>query len=316
MSNTNRAPDTEWTFSFEMLETLGENVAQIMQELGIGEDADLQTHYLHADAPTASTDRAKVRIDFTVGYASITALPKGSDQLLEADVVSIGAVELLKTHENGTPSLHLRQKRRTNDDLLKPVKDAVDTVARSPELRWDVRLSPELLLEIMINAGVTVDHLDLTGLKVPRLTFNGGTGKTDIHLPAMATHAVVHGGVGVLDITVPDNAKATLDMDLGAGSTFININHANVKANIEGGVGNCLITVPEDVALRVEANSGLGNIDVPENCQPVELESDYISESGMWQTTGFSEAPQKIDIRYEGGVGSLIVRTTGSQHER
>jgi hypothetical protein len=114
--------------------------------------------------------------------------------------------------------------------------------------------------------------------------------------------------VGVLDLHIPDESKITLGLDAGAGATNIFAGDAALKANIDGGVGNCTITVPDAAALRVQADSGLGNIMVPETAKPVEFESEFISESGLWETDSFELAAKKIDIRYEGGVGSLIVK--------
>ena len=128
------------------------------------------------------------------------------------------------------------------------MKDAVDAVARNNELRWDVRLSPNVPLSIEIGASLTVDQFDFTELTLNRLSMDGGTGHTVVRLPARAMSADVEGGVGVLDLHIPDESKITLGLDAGAGATNIFAGDAALKANIDGGVGNCTITVPDTAA--------------------------------------------------------------------
>lgn len=296
--------EIEWEFSFE---NLGESIAQLMHQLGIGNDADLQTQTLTERLGNA--ERAQLRLDLTVGYTSIKALDADSENLIEADVTSIGAVEMTAITEGRFSSVRLRQKRSTDEsDIFKPVKDAVDTVAHNTELKWAVRLSPNIPLNLELVTGVTVDEFDLTDLHIQRLKLDGGTGKTQLKLPIKMTNVSIKGGVGVVDIAIPDDAKATIEMDAGAGPTTINIGDANVKLTIEGGVGNCTIIIPPGAALQIMAESGLGNIIVPESCTPVKIESEFISESGRWQTAGYELSAKKIDIHYDGGVGSFVVQ--------
>lgn len=297
-------PDVEWSFSFEQF---GDSVAQLLAQLGIGADADLQTATL--TEPLGNAARANIRLELTVGRVTLGALPVDSDHLIEARVVSIGAVEMRADTEGDSKSVRLRQKRQSGDDLLKPMKDAVDTVAHNNELEWEIRLSPRLPITLELHAALTVESLDLRGLNVPRFKLNGGTGKTDVTLPDGISNARISGGVGLLTIHVPDGAQTTLELDIGAGATYLNIGEASLKANIEGGVGNCNVVVPDGAALRVRADSGLGNIIVPDWAESVSLESEFISESGTWETPSYEFASQKIDLRYDGGVGSLIVET-------
>lgn len=301
----NKNTEPEWTFSFE---TFGESIAQLMSQLGIGADADLQKVELQESIGHA--ERANIRLDLTVGRVIVTALPSDSPNLIEADVVSIGAVEMVTSTAGDTKSVRLRQKRNSGDDLLKPMKDAVDTVAHNPELEWVIRLSPNLPITLDIHAPLTLNQFDLQALNIPQLSMDSGAGKTDIILPTGVTKAKIDGGVGILDVTILDDSKTTLDLDIGAGATYLHIGYANLKAQIDGGVGNCEVNIPHDAAFRVRADSGLGNIVVPERAEPVKFESEFISESGLWESASYEFSAQKIDLRYEGGVGSLIVEET------
>jgi hypothetical protein len=305
MTNNPHPPksQTDWTFSFE---SLGESIAQVLNQFGIGADADLQQTTLTESLGEAT--RATVRLDLTVGHVTIEALPADNENLIEAEVTSIGAVEMVAATEGDSKSVRLRQKRTTETDIFKPVRDAVDAVAHNPELQWTIRLSPRVPLTLIFNAGFTLDQIDLSALDIPRLSLDSGTGTTTLTFPAGGCVAQVEGGVGVLEMRVPDGANTTLDLDIGAGTTALTVGVAGLRLEVDGGVGNCEVSIPAESALRVRGESGLGNIDVPERAEAVQFESEFISESGTWQTADFAFAPQKIDIRYEGGVGSLIVR--------
>jgi hypothetical protein len=298
-----RRPEDELTEAFE---AFGENIAQWMNQLGIGTDADLQAITLVE--PLKDVSRAHVRLDLTVGKVSIKALPPDNDNLIEAHVTAIGAVEMISTTEGDAKTVRLRQKRNAEMDLFKPMKDAVDTVAHNTELQWNIALSPRIPIHLTINAGLTKDTFDLAELNVPRLVMDGGTGRTELTFPNGVCNANVDGGVGILDMTVPSTSRTTLNLNIGAGTTLVDVYSPFFRAEIEGGVGNCEVEIPTGAALRVRGESGLGNIEVPEAAQSVQFESEFISESGIWETQGFEFAGDKIDIRYDGGVGSLIVR--------
>lgn len=301
------AQNQEWSFSFE---ALGEGIASLLNQLGIGADADLQ----HTDfvEPLGDAPRAKIHLELTVGHVTLEALPPDSPNLIEASVTSIGAVEMLVSMDGEAKSVRLRQKRTNTEDPFKPVKDAVDTAAHNTELKWHIRLTPNLPLTLEVNTALTLNQLDLSALNITRLKMDGGTGETSITLPTVPVAAYIDSGVGILTLTVPPQAKTTLELNIGAGATALHIGEAaTIKAEIEGGVGNCDIYIPQDAALRLRADSGLGNIDVPERLESVSFESEFISESGTWQTADYEHADHKLDIQYEGGVGSLIIHEEG-----
>ncbi|MFZ4813282.1 MAG: hypothetical protein ACOYL5_02010 [Phototrophicaceae bacterium] len=293
----------EWSFDFA---AFGESLAQLLTQLGIGNDADLQSANL--SEPLGESTRAKIRLDFTVGYAVITALPLDSPNLIEARLTSIGAVEMQVSTEADGKSVWVRQKRSSAEDPFKTVKDAVDTVAHNPVLRWEIALSQRIPLTLEVNGGFTLNHFDLSLLNVPRLRVYCGAGQSTLQLPAIVVNAVVEGGVGITDIHITNGAKVTLHLDAGAGAATLHVGQADLKAEIDGGIGNLIVNIPVSIALRVQGDSGLGNIIVPERAISTVFESEFISESGIWETPNFAQASPRIEVRYEGGVGSLIVQ--------
>ncbi len=301
--NRKKKYETEWSFSFEQF---GENIARLMTQLGVGADATVNTVHLHE--PLGDTQRANIRLDFTIGHTSIDALADDNPYVIEADITSVGRVEMNTQRTGDRLTARLRQTRTESDNPFQPVIEAVDTFAHQDELSWAIRLTPNIPIELAISSGLTTNMIDLSRLDVPKLKVTGGAGNTVVLLPSIGGNALINGGVGTLAVTVSGGHKNVLRLESGAGNSYVDVlPGAGVEATIEGGVGNCTVTVPKGAALRISAESGLGNIVVPSAAAPVSIESEFISESGVWQTPDFNTALHKIDIRYEGGVGSLIV---------
>lgn len=288
------------------IEEFGENIAQIMSQMGIGHDADLHTQFF--EVPLRRVEKAHIRLDPSVGHVKISALPPHSRNLLYAEVCTIGRAEVLSTTDHQATTLQLRQRRTHYVDILQPVKDVVDTVAHNHELMWNIQLSPNLPITLDIRAGFTLDVIDLQGLNVAKLLLDCGSGATTLTFAPATIEAQIKSGMGQTSLYLPDKARVDLVMENGAGLTEIFCQRASLYAHIMGGVGNCEITLPSEHPFRIQGESGLGNIIVPERVNPLTLETDFISESGTWKTHDYEQAFSKVDIRFDGGVGSLIVQ--------
>ena len=288
------------------IEEFGENIAQVMSQMGIGHDADLHTQFF--DVPLRPVEKAHIRLDPSVGHVKISALPATSRNLLYAEVCTIGRAEVLSSTDHQVTSIQLRQRRTQYVDILQPVKDVVDTVAHNHELMWNIQLSPNLPITLDIRAGFTLDWIDLQGLNIDKLLLDCGSGATTLTFASSNTEAQIKSGMGQTSLHLPDKARVDLVMENGAGLTEIFCQRASLYAHIMGGVGNCEITLPSEHPFRIQGESGLGNIIVPDRVNPLMLETDFISESGTWKTHDYEQAFNKVDIRFDGGVGSLIVR--------
>lgn len=302
MSKEKQKYETEWSFSFG---NLGESISNTMASLGIAEDAEVKT--AHFEDPLEDAQSARVVLEPTIGRAVVSALPDDSDLLIDADLTYIGEarfeVETGETHK----SVRLRQQIK--NDVLKPLKDALGSFRRRDELQWIMRLTPRIPLDLRINNGVTANDFDLRGLQLTRLSINGGTGKTDLHLPVMTERAKValNSGTGELNIDVPAWSDIDLDINNGTGKTSVVFGaDTAAAAHISGGVGQCVITVPAGAAVRLHATTGLGKVSVPENFTAVNVDQ-FVATVGKWETPNYVSADRKIDIRYEGGIGALQI---------
>ncbi len=299
--------EVEWSFSFE---NIGESIGNVLESLGVSSDTEVKSSSFSEAINSAAT--AKVQLNLTLGEATITPLV-GSDNLIEADVTYVGAVELDVKTSGKTKTVKLHQPQK-GEVVLKPLKDFLGAVSTGKDLHWAVRLSPDVPMDLEINTGMTSNALELSQLQLRSLQLKTGTGKTVLNLPAMAERyqAKVSAGTGALHLTLPDNTDADLTVSNGTGETNINLG-ANVAldAKVSGGLGACNISVPGDAAIRLKASTGIGSVDVPDHWVRVKGGDDFIATNGVWETPDFEAASRQITINYSGGVGKLTLKSVG-----
>jgi hypothetical protein len=302
MNEEKKKYETEWSFSFA---NLGESISNTLSSLGVGEDAELKT--AHFEERLEEVTSAKVVLEPTVGDAHVRALDSASDKLFEADLTYIGEVRFEVKSEENSKSILLRQNLQ--NDVRKPIRDAFGSFARREELKWDMRLSGRVPLDLLINNGVTANNFDLRDLQLTGLRINGGTGKTDLWLPEITNHypVLLNTGTGALKVVIPDGSDIELNANNGTGKTDIAIGAgSSVKAQVAGGIGQCSITLPADAAVRLKATTGLGRVKVPDHFLRIKVE-EFVATVGTWETPNYASAERKIDIRFDGGIGGLTI---------
>jgi hypothetical protein len=302
MSDEKKKYETEWSFSFA---NIGESISQTLASLGIGEDAEIKTAHF-AEALENATG-ARVVLEPTVGQASVSAAV-APENLIEADVTYIGEMHFEVKAEGSRKIVLLRQQAKP--DTLKPIKDALGSFARRDELQWAMRLSPRIPLDLQINSGMTANEFDLSELKLTALQINGGAGRTELKLPVTGAHyaATLNSGTGELKVTVADDADIDLTVNNGTGKTDLTIGAgAQINARITGGIGACVVTIPAGAGVRLKATTGLGRIHVPDSFVKVKVD-EFVATVGSWETPHYAEAAQKIDIKYDGGVGGFTIK--------
>jgi hypothetical protein len=175
--------------------------------------------------------------------------------------------------------------------------------------RWDVALTPEVPLELGVDAGSGQTELDLWGLELSALELEGGSGTLDLALPASEApyEATLDSGSGRTTLTIEDGATLELEVDGGSGALAMTFGE-NVAASVEldGGSGPMTFTLPDDSEARFEVeDSGSGSITVDPRLTQIESDDD----EGVWETAGFAEAERAVTIRLEdGSSGSVQVR--------
>lgn len=305
MTEKKKRYETEWSFSFA---NLGKSVGDALAEVGIGEDTEIKSASFAE--PLENAAQARLILEPSIGQASVTALPTGSDQLIEADVTYVGEVRFEVRTNDAEKTVLLRQNIQT--EVLKPLKDALGSFVHRDELQWNMRLTPHLPLDLQINSGMTANDFDLRGLQLTAVRINGGTGKTTLRLPLIVNHYPVHlnSGTGAVDVDIPAGADIDLKVNNGTGKTSLVIGAgAVVTANLSGGVGQTIVTIPAGAAVRLRATTGMGRIRVPDHYIS-KKEHAFVASIGTWETPNYDSAERKIDLKYDGGLGGVTIQTT------
>ena len=167
-------------------------------------------HTEHVEHPLDGVGSASVHINWASVPGSLGAL-RDSANLIEGDIdlrdelawnvaVRDGhAVVVLDSHSSGV--------------WFSPVFSVDRTDAR-----WDVRLSPEIPLDLSLDGGSGPGEYDLSGLQIGKLMLDDGSGPTTIVLPSNSTfRATIDGGSGPLNITLPESVGVRLVIDSGSG---------------------------------------------------------------------------------------------------
>jgi len=248
--------------------------------LGISSAAVVQ----HAERSEPIGDAASARLDLhsSLGQTTIQAL-NDSTNLFEAEINYFGE---LRYEVEGTveKTITLRvDDHSPNPDLFNQFLDDAD-------LDWFIGLTTAVPLQIEYSAGVGDVELDLSGLALTALGVDGGVGKVHIVLPATGDFYEVHINAGVGEFSV--------EIEEGA----------NLELVLDGGIGEFRVEVPVGAAMRLEANPGIGSVSVPEWLRQASGGPGSAGANGVWETEDFESAESRILIRYDGGIGGLVVR--------
>jgi len=157
--------------------------------------------------------------------------------------------------------------------------------------RWTIDLSPDVPLDMSVDAGsgsttLNLEQLDLTGLSI-----NGGSGSIRLNLgrgaAGEAYEARLEGGSGSVVVSVAEGTNATLRYD--------------------GGSGSLTVEVPAGVAAQVDVReSGSGSVRVPGGWDETRSADD---DEGTWESPDFGGAAQRFVLIVENlGSGSVTVR--------
>ncbi len=236
------------------------------------------------NAPLDDTASADVRLNLSVGEASINAL-NNSDMLIDAELTYVGSVAFDVAGE-AEKTVSLRQEGGSGLQWLNP-----NNWFNHEGYDWRIGLSPHVPMQLEVQGGLGKARLDLRQLQVTGLRLNGGVGEMEAALPASAEgyDVRVHGGMGEVSLDLPPQTDLLLD--------------------VQGGVGEIKVNTPVGAALRVEAQGGIGDVKLPPGVIQVANGGGFeMSKSGAWETPGYDKAETRIHLRYTGGVGDLKVR--------
>lgn len=130
-----------------------------------------------------------------------------------------------------------------------------------------------------IDGGRRVWHLALTRQVPLDLTISTGVGASSLELADLRIERLaVDTGVGATDLSLPGRGRYT--------------------AGVNTGVGGATIRLPADLAARITVSRGVGAVTV---------RGEFERAGDTYTSPGFDAAENRVDLRVDGGVGSITV---------
>ena len=146
---------------------------------------------------------------------------------------------------------------------------------------WEFFLSPDLPIDLTLDAGNAPLTADLEALTLSYLTIDGGNSSTTAELPGGDYDVRIDGGNGRVDVALPDGAR---------------------EVRVDGGNGGIDLTLPQGVEARVEYDTGNGGVTVDSRFDRVQGDND----EGVYETAGYS-AGEGVLLIIETGNGSVRI---------
>jgi hypothetical protein len=175
----------------------------------LAQPVELRTE--HVEYPLAGVERASVTIDWTSAPGYLSAL-RDSPNLIEGDITYRGQLIFDVDVRGDQADVEL------DSHFAAPRFGPFDFGGWAEE-RWDVKLSPNVSLDLTLDAGSGPCDFDLSGLLVSGLFLDGGSGSIDLALPSGSTFEVrMDGSSGPVAIILPESVGAQVVLDSGSGS--------------------------------------------------------------------------------------------------
>ena len=196
-----------------------------------------------------------VRLEMGAGRLQVSALAGGSTRAVEG---TLGYPERWQA-----PAVDYRLQGLAGDLLVRSSRRnwSGPFWGTSRGEDWNLKLNPQVPVRLSINTGAGDSELDLRGLKLQELRVSAGVGRLKVFVPAEGGDMVVR---------------------------------------IDGGVGEVDLVVPENVAAQIRIDGGLGGSSVAPRFVKV-ADGEYRSES-------YGTATTRVNVRIEGGLGSVRVQ--------
>jgi len=252
--------------------------------------ADVQRdHYVE---PLAGAERADVALKLRHYDTEIDALPRDSDNLLEATIDHTGQVWFST----------LGEAERSVSLSADTTSFSLGSIASGH--RWRVSLTRRVPIALDIEMSSGDLAMDLTSAMLQRLGLRGGAGEVDALLPGGAYDLSYKGGSGDVTLDVLARAEGDYELTMGSGDVQIRLgDDANVRiVQRLGGAGDLHLSVPPGTPLQVSVeNTGAGRVVTPNKLATLE-------DGRLWQSDDYAGAARRVTVAIERmGSGDVIV---------
>ncbi|MGC9523215.1 MAG: LiaI-LiaF-like domain-containing protein [Anaerolineae bacterium] len=156
--------------------------------------------------PLEDTATARVRLSPAVGRLTVSALTDSAN-LTEAEI---------ELHQGERLSEQFSAGRQAELTLATDDRGPFTYTGLGRTVRWDVRLNPEVELDLTTDLGVGDAEIDLSALTITDATVDFGVGQVDLVLPEIqSADVMVDGGIGTIVIETPPTLGVRIVADTG-----------------------------------------------------------------------------------------------------
>jgi hypothetical protein len=151
---------------------------------------------------------------------------------------------------------------------------------------------PEVIYEEGIRGRLTIQPL--------RKDTSGGQARWELRLAdGLPVEVNVNMGAGRADLDLGSLDLRRVSINGGAGDLVMDLRgrpKQDYAVNLNGGVGRVKVFVPGQVGVRARVNGGIGGVDT---------EGQWTRSGREYQTVNFEEAKTRIEMRVNGGIGTI-----------
>jgi hypothetical protein len=248
-----------------------------MQTVGSNKTKEVQTHHLYE----LLGDAKKGKVDIIAGDGNLNMEALAGDDKVLAE----GSLQYFENQ--GLPLIDLDSKNGSANLTIKGGRAEkpwfhLPWSACNGAKDWQIRLNPDIPLDIKAHSNGGNVRLDLAGMIV--------------------THVSADTDGGNVDVILPDSAGSLcLNAETGAGNVTVEIgkNTGSSTVSARSGAGNVIVNLPRAMAARIQAKTGLGKEMIDPSFSKVDEKT--------YQSPGFDSAENKVEILVSSGAGNVTV---------
>jgi hypothetical protein len=166
-------------------------------------------------APLGGLEQAQIEVDLTLGSLTMSSLPLGSLNFVEAD----------SKVRNGNAGMRVDFRRQDSEGRLYLSEEHANLPFwNEDDNRYQVRLTRNIPLTLNIKSTVSDNELDLSGLKVTELRLDIDAANCKVTMPSSTetVNAYIDIDAANLEVDIPDGVAAKIQADTNLGSFDIN----------------------------------------------------------------------------------------------
>ena len=246
--------------------------------------------------PVGNVQSVQVNLELASAPTDVFSLHNSTDRI-DAELTHVGTIEF---------SVRGQQEKAVN--LRREAKPGNIGLGLPLQTHWDIGLSLSIPLALTIDARSGSSKLELAELNLSTFNFDGGSGSTQLTLPASSQHygASIDAGSGSTNLRIADDANLDLGVDVGSESFTAELGRVDMNFEFKGGSGSSHINLPNDAAVRVEVrDDSSGSLTVRGNLKRISGSGD----EGVWESANFEQAINRIGITvHDAGSSSITIR--------